>query len=672
MRCSAVGRVQVLVLVAVGGVVGCKATPTPVDPVELTVEVLSTGPPVSRCQTLAQIPVEVAVPEAFAGSPARFEVDGEAVWTGTAAATFTIEVDWPVTIGVVQGDLVVTDGGSEQSVAVNAPFETVAGEAPTIQVFGPATFPEVPSVVLDAAAIDEASDASPWVDAIAADDWPALLGSWTAAPDAAVQMLRCPVDAPCSMLEVTIEPTGVGTVATAPFGEARCADVDARSDVSRDLYELTVEDACGSTSRSVEVRFVVDDCDGDGVPSEHDCADERAGVAATGDVAVGGAQFDTLEQAVTFVPPGGTITLCDGVYGGGITLSGDATVLGIGAETRIVPGVFANDEPTLTVSGGAVTLAGLSVVGLDRTGVSGSGGAIEAVDASALTLEDVTVTGGAAVSGGCVHGPASGDFTMRGGRVHTCDATQDGGLLRLYGGELTDVVLEQGSAVRGAGVFSDGPVVLVDVRLEDLSADAGAGLFLDGAEGTVAGCDFVGLDALDGAGIRAELDAGQVLDLRPSTVDLSLTGFADSLATTGAGVSVAGGRLETVLTTWDGLTADVGAGVFASDTVWEDSEGAFTDVEALDGAAAAVDGGSFVGVGPTVTDAVATRGAVFVTGDAQVDLQAGSVDATGCGVWIEIGTVQTAQMTGAAAPAAVCGAGFESDWASSCTELGCD
>ncbi|MEZ4320113.1 MAG: hypothetical protein R3F61_21720 [Myxococcota bacterium] len=631
----------------------CTGETVDTDVTPLAVDVRG-EPEVSGCADSASLVYTVGFPSDVAGPARLVGADGTVLWEGLAGLDVPVAFDWDPERGPVHGRFEV--GGKQVDVVL--PFDVRAPEPPQITEAGLWNG----SVVLDQAAVDVLSAASPWIDAVAVG----AVGARFSDPHAdlgvvsEVVVRACDADGVCELLDGALA-GDVWLADLADLADARCADLDDRT---RDLFEVQVISACGDDSASVLARVVHDDCDGDGVSAVSDCFDELAGVTALGDIVADGVPVGSLAEAWSAAD----VSVCGGTHAGGGVVTSDLTLRGVGADVPVV--LPPATGPTLQVVGGHVVLSGIDLEGGDAGALGG--GALSAELAGSLVLDGVSLRGGSATRGGNLLGPANGDLVARGGRWVGGAAT-DGGNAWLSGGELRDVEVLDGSALGdGGGVYTTGSLVAVDVHFAGHTAVNGASLYLDHAGAQISGCDLDGGVATGaGGGIAGVLDAGQILDLRVSIVDLSLPRFRDSSAGIGGAVWLAGGALESVLAEIDGTSAGQGGGFFLEGVAWSDSGSAFLSVDADQGAAAVVSGGTGTLVGTTVVDGAALEGALYVTGGATVDVQVCDLTASGCAVWIAGGTVTGTANTGASTPADVCGVAFESAYAPVCSELGC-
>lgn len=637
-----------LVLVA-----ACKQ-PEPATPIEpLVVEVLA-QPEVSACVDTADLAFTLGLPAAYFGVDATLRLsDGTVLWEGVAESELAVGFAWEVGRGPVPA--ILEAAGQEASVTL--PFDFRASAPPVVATYGI----EGPSGLADQAAIDAASADTPWDDAlpVAAYDAVAVTVDNPHADlgvSVEVEVRACLGDGPCTPLPVT-EDGGVWRASLAARADARCDDLSVRD---RDLFEIEVTTACGADTAGVTARVVHEDCDGDGVIAASDCDDEEGAVASPGDVAADGVPVASLADALA----ASDVVLCGGTHDGGFALDHDITIRSVGLLPALITPPFSGS--TVEVVAGNAVLTRLEIQGnaLTRT--------LWARDAQSLALHEVGLSMGTADQGGNLLGPANGALLVTGGAWVGGSATQ-GGNAWLSGGELRDLLVSGGTATdAGGGLYIDGEALLVDLSIGQNTADRGGGLFVDHALARVAGCEFEQNTASsDGGGIAAVLDAGQVLDLRPSIVDLSLLTVRNGTADRGGAVYVQNGRLESVLTAMESNSASRGGDFYVDGGEWEDSGTATDAPDADEGASAVVSGGTAALVGTVVTGGTATSGGVYVEGGAVVTLETTDITSTGCGVWIAQGTLVATGATGASTPADVCSTGFTSPFGGTCTESGC-
>ncbi|MCB9674047.1 MAG: hypothetical protein H6737_02965 [Alphaproteobacteria bacterium] len=614
-------------------------------------------PEVSGCIPEVEVPLRATVDAESVGLAAHFEVDGVVLWEGTLVRDLELTVPFATSQSSVTGTFV----SGEARGGIVFPVNVRPAEPPTIVAFG----------LYDGASIAEAGDVplleevSAWPGSVSVDPYGSLAALITDShadlgSTFALEVRRCPTDGPCVPMEVeALE--NAWLVDLEPVAEARCLDP---ADRSRDRFELEVTGTCGTSTASVSARMVHDDCDGDGQPVATDCDDEQAALTGPGDIAADGVAAATIEEALA----ASEITVCGGTFSGGWVIDHDLVLRSTDGKAVIAS---RPDMPTIRIAAGAVTLESVIVEGGDG---GAGGGAIDAADATSLVLRDAELRDGTGIDGGNLRGPTTGDLTLE-RVVMTGGSAERGGNAFISGGTLFEVDSTGGTAtLDGGGLYAQGAFTLERGLFEANVAARGAGVFVDHAEAGIGGVSFVESHATDAGGaIAAELTAGQVLELYPVPGNpFQYVDFEVCTASEGGAVWVSGGTLDSNFTGVYEAAADVG-GVFRTiGATWTDRSSVALAAEAeLDGAFAAITGGTASIRFSDVLASGADRGGVFVDGGAVVGLDSVVLNATGCGVWIESGTVTSDAVSGITDPADVCGPAFESPYAFTCTQLGC-
>ncbi|MEZ4320810.1 MAG: hypothetical protein R3F61_25235 [Myxococcota bacterium] len=615
-------------------------------------------PEVSGCLDEVDVPLFAQVDPAYVGEQAHFESDGEILWEGVLTAQLDFTVHWSTALGSVTGAFV----SGEARGGVVFPVNVRAPEDPAISTFG----------LSGSGAIVEEQDLPDlmglfpaWGGALPVDPYSGLAvvlteGHTDLGIENTVVMRRCPTTGPCEELPTT-QSDLFWVADLEPVAEGRCDDL---SDRTPDRLEVEITNACGTTTRDLEVRMVHDDCDGDGVIAAADCDDQDAALVGEGDLGSDGVAVSTIEEALL----GSEIVVCGGTFAGGWVIDHDVTLRSASAPVTIEAPA---SGPTLHITGGDVVLRDLTILGGDA-GVLG-GGAISAENASSLTLRDVDLDGGTGDLGGNLLGPRSGALDVLGGTWSNGSAV-DGGNAYLFGGDVSFLRIEGGLAsARGGGVFTEGTLDGFELELEANAADRGAGVFIDHANAVLAGASFAESHAVTAGGaIAAELDPLQTLELEPAAGSLDLVAFDVCTADEGGAIWMTGGTLDSLYLAAYEASARRGGVLRLIDTSWEDRSGVAVIAEAdEDGAFAALTGGFAQLLGTDVLNSAAGRGALFLDGGASVTLQSSDITATGCGVWIEDGAFTGFNVTGSSTPADVCGPAFQSPYGGTCTQEGC-
>jgi len=637
-------------------ILACKGPGTPVP--RPTFDVAPIGEPeVSACFDEVEVMLRAQVQPEFVGADARFEADGQTLWEGVLARDLELAVSWSPSLGDIRGVFI----SGESRAGIVFPIRVREAEPPLISSFG----------LFDGASIAEPADLAGLVDdlywdgAFPVDPFGAVGLVFTDPHEdlgitSEVSLQRCTADGVCEDLEYT-ELEGLYLADLTDIANARCEDL---SDRSEDTYEVVIAGQCGTTEASFDLRVVHDDCDADGTLAVADCDDQDGAITSPGDIASDGSRATDLSTALL----GSEVVVCGGTYPGGWVIDHDLSFRSAG-DPALIEAVA--DAPTIEVTVGQVLIADSVVIGGDA-GPRG-GGAIAAEAADALTLRNVELRDGRGTLGGNLLGPSNGALIVEGGLWSGGTGTI-GGNAFISGGELSNLRIEGGSAVEdGGGLATNGELLATDVDFESNTADRGAGVYLDGAPADLNGCTFVESHAVTAGGaVAAELDIGQVLELRPSAFDLSFIEFDNCTAELGGAVWLSGGALDTTVTVTYDASATSGAAFWITDAAWEDTNSFVLAAEAdEDGAFAALYAVTADLFSSNILDSAAGRGALFLASSSTAIIQNVELNGTGCGVWIEEGELQSFNAFGTSDPADVCGPGFESPYAPICTQDGC-
>jgi len=129
--------------------------------------------------------------------------------------------------------------------------------------------------------------------------------------------------------------------------------------------------------------------------------------------------YPTIQSAVKD-PSCTTIQLLDGTYHEIVTINRDVTILGSGRTLTTVNGSGMINS-VFTINSGTVTLDGLTITG----GASGLGGGIQ--NSGTLTVTNSTITGGTSALGGGIYNAGGGTLTVT-------NSTISGNTAAIYGG----------------------------------------------------------------------------------------------------------------------------------------------------------------------------------------------------------------------------------------------
>ncbi len=406
-----------------------------------------------------------------------------------------------------------------------------------------------------------------------------------------------------------------------------------------------------------DARFPQESCDPDAglVQDDSDCDDEDATVNPGAQETCNGVDDDcdsttiedglitiegvgnqaSIQDALSGVDEGGTITVCPGSYEGTYTIARGLTLHApLGAElTELVSDGTAS---VINVAAGDVTISGFTVSGGVGTDISTDtdttgGGGILGWNADALTVEDCIITGNQADYGGGVMGPGEGLLTIvrstissnhadaYGGGVYVLDgvieavdfidnssATSGGGLYHFENSlTLADSSFTDNAATYGGGIRAyAGTIEASSTVLEDNQADYGGGLYMRN-DPTVSGLEIRGNSADRGAGVYCRED-GTLMDTTvEANVATSYGGgvmcssgvtlldnvtITDSEAPGGAGMLLDTCELLLESVTISGGAASYGGGVYLVDSELE----AGADVVVSGNTATSAGGGAYV------------------------------------------------------------------------------
>ncbi|MCA9704246.1 MAG: right-handed parallel beta-helix repeat-containing protein [Myxococcales bacterium] len=232
------------------------------------------------------------------------------------------------------------------------------------------------------------------------------------------------------------------------------------------------------------------DCD-DTDPQVHPDAPERCNgidddcdpvTVEDGVVSVDGqGSFGTIADALVAAAPGSEVRVCPGTYLESLTIDMDlALVSEQGPSSTIVDAMGLG--PTVTVTGGEVRIAGLTLTGGSSLGL---GGGLSITGTDPVTVQDCVITGNTSSDGAGIYGYVGAQLEL----VQTTIENNVGGI----GG---------GVAFNGDGLT--GSLTLTECTVQGNDADeTGGGLFVaDVPVVELTATSVVGNTSLDGGGLR--------------------------------------------------------------------------------------------------------------------------------------------------------------------------
>ena len=241
-----------------------------------------------------------------------------------------------------------------------------------------------------------------------------------------------------------------------------------------------------------------------------------------------------------------TIMIPAGTYVGTLVINGSVSLQGVGQGQTILEGTAS--APAVVVDSGAVSLADLTVTG--GTGVGESRGAGGIDNLATLSLANVSVTGNTAV----------GDVVGAGGIYNSAGAT-----LTMSGGSVTSNTSKDSDTCAG-GIANDGSMTITGVTV---SANTCDGRFVNAAGGIINGADGLAYRitgrnanlALSDATISANSDAPTGTDC----VGTGTLGGSDGYCFVAAGGLIANGPTTVSGSTFAKNTAvTAGGAIFAT------------------------------------------------------------------------------------------------------------
>lgn len=268
---------------------------------------------------------------------------------------------------------------------------------------------------------------------------------------------------------------------------AACTSQDAEQpDPDTDTGEITDTDT-GPIDTGEETDTADTDTDTDtGADTDTDTDTAPPGCAAI----LEGVEYDTVQGAVDVAAEGAVVTVCAGTWGP-VVLPRSMSLIAAEGASATLDG--AGGGATVRVLAGNVTLAGLTLTGgigtwrADPGGGSEAfyGGAVDAIDADALTLEGCTIADNVADFGGGVYGPASGAMVVRATTFSGNEATLGGGGLYFRGVSLaiegSEFVGNAAGSGGGARLHHVAEAAVESTTFSGNAAEEGGGLYVRGS-----------------------------------------------------------------------------------------------------------------------------------------------------------------------------------------------
>jgi len=349
-------------------------------------------------------------------------------------------------------------------------------------------------------------------------------------------------------------------------------------------------------------------CDG----LDNDC---DGGTLDEGLVALDGASATDLESAVAAATDGSTVAVCAGVWPVNLDVDVDLTLEGPeGADTTFLEP--AGDAPILSLGEGVVvTVSRLTL----RDGDAPRGAAIEAVDASSLTLRNTVFDSNLAEDGGAIYAGSGVTLTVSDSSFSNNLATGDGGAVYAGMGTYERTTFSDNAATRGGGMVVDGGDVVFDIDTVfsgNEASEAGGAIAVLGAHQVTDG--ELDSNTTEGNGGGAWLaDGASVLisNVHDNTADGSGGGLAcegactiesafivDNIASRGGGIAFLGPGASSVsgVEVSGNEASDSGGGLLLDDP---DAD-VTVKTGVVSGNSATSGGGASVGAGTLSSDAV--------------------------------------------------------------------
>ena len=339
-------------------------------------------------------------------------------------------------------------------------------------------------------------------------------------------------------------------------------------------------------------------CDG----IDNDCnglADELS-EAATLDAST---NFATIQEALDAAEEGSFIALCDGIWGGPITIGTSVNIASVsGQYDCVIDGQ--SEATTVTVTAPDVKITGVTITG----GLGSLGGGINGVSAERFEIEQSIITLNTADFGGGAYLAAGSEVT---GVVITQNTalSYGGGIAAKVDAEISvlNATIEDNSAQLGGGVFLyEGASLDVSgvTTISDNGADSGGGVYV--WSGSVTGGQLEGNDAIYG---------GAVYFFAGGSVSGAL--LYGNTAHYGAGALVHGDVTldDTLLTANDALMAGGGLSVEDGSVTCTGSTAIDDNITSEDGGGAALSNASLFACTVEQNPADDSAGGILATGD---------------------------------------------------------
>ena len=274
----------------------------------------------------------------------------------------------------------------------------------------------------------------------------------------------------------------------------RDSDEDDFGDASDEVFACTAPDGYVDDDQDcndeAETAFPggTEICDG----LDNDC-NPTTSEANTVSINATVAGFDTIQAAIDGASRTDTVYVCEGEWSESLELEEGITLLGpSGPDVTSIALPEETFGTVITLGTGRYTLEGLTVT-------DGTGGGVDAYDATAVTLRDMVVSnntnslgfsgggGGGGGSVGGVQGPVDGDFTIE------------------------DSIIAGNTGSFGGGLGISGDATITNSRIADNEAEICGGLYAAGGRVTLTDTRVISNYA-EGSGGGACADFGGTLD----------------------------------------------------------------------------------------------------------------------------------------------------------------
>ena len=342
----------------------------------------------------------------------------------------------------------------------------------------------------------------------------------------------------------------------------------------------------------------------DGVDNDCNGLSDELSDAATLD---GAENFPTIQQALDAAADGSFIVVCDGIWGGPLTIDITVSLSSVSGQYDCILDGQAEDS-TVTVMAPDVKISGVTITG----GLASIGGGVNGVSAARLQIEQSIITLNTADFGGGVYLGADGEVTNAVITQNTA-LSYGGGVAGQVDANIraTNATIEDNSAQLGGGVFLYEHATLEAIgatTVSDNIADSGGGAYV--WSGALDGGQVEGNDAIYGGGLYF-FDGGQASNVL----------LISNTAHYGGGALVHGTTTlsDTLVTANDASVA--GGGLFIEDgsVTCSGTSSIDDNTTSEDGGGASISDGSLVDCTLTHNHADNSAGGLLATGDFTLD-----------------------------------------------------